>query len=53
MTSKEEFIFSVLVVKCLEGSISDPELEKLNGILRTDPDAAKIYAEQMFKDLSC
>ncbi len=48
MTSKEEFIFGVLVVKCLEGSISEPELSELNEILRTDPDAAKIYAEHMF-----
>jgi len=48
MTPKEEFMFSVLVVKCLEGSISESELAELNERLITDPDAPKIYAEQMY-----
>ena len=48
MKPQEEFHFSRLIIKCLEGSITDEELARFNQILLEDPSAYRIYAEIMF-----
>ncbi len=48
LSEKEELYLNELIIKCMDGSISEKELSELNVLVKSKPSAAKAYMDFIF-----